>query len=197
MPADAPRARSELVRGHELELYEAHATRLLRIVARQVQTTPENIEDACHFAWVALLRRADCVQRDAALAWLAITATRNAYKLHRRQGRDASLDVIQEDGWPLPEPSTNIGPQRHVEIHEDLDVIDQLPARQQRIVWLKAAGLSYTEIADYTGDSIRTVQRQILRARSQLGELRRRTDLTVGTPPTSTPGGRKPPAAGL
>jgi DNA-binding CsgD family transcriptional regulator len=45
-------------------------------------------------------------------------------------------------------------------------------ARQQRLVWLQAAGLSYVEMAAYTGDSVRTVERQVLRAAERVRQLR-------------------------
>lgn len=61
MPAEPEVVPDDPVRGHEGELYEAHARRLLRIVAHHVRTTPENIEDACHFAWTDLLSHADRV----------------------------------------------------------------------------------------------------------------------------------------
>ena len=58
-----------------------------------------------------------------------------------------------------------------VEDREQLKLIRQLPERQQRILWLHALGLSYEEIAAYTGDTPRTVERQLLRGRSRLREL--------------------------
>ena len=51
--------------------------------------------------------------------------------------------------------------------------------RQQRLVWLQAAGLSYVELAAYTGNSIRTVERQILRATSRIRELHSRSDTST------------------
>lgn len=185
------------VRGHEVELYEAHATRLLRIVAYHVRTTPENVEDACHFAWATLIRHADRVQRDAALTWLTVTATRYAYRLHRRQGRDVSLEAILEEGRPGAETPTNLAPERQVELRQELDLTQQLPCRERRMLWLQAAGLSYAEIADCTGASTRTVERQILRARRRLMELRQRGGLAAAPTSMSTTRGRKPPALGL
>ncbi|MBV8956985.1 MAG: sigma-70 region 4 domain-containing protein, partial [Solirubrobacterales bacterium] len=39
---------------------------------------------------------------------------------------------------------------------------------QQRILWLHALGLTYAEIADYEGCTLRTVERQLLRARRRI-----------------------------
>ena len=43
-----------------------------------------------------------------------------------------------------------------------------LPARQRRLLALQGLGLSYDEISALTGDSRRTVQRQLLRGRDRL-----------------------------
>jgi len=50
-----------------------------------------------------------------------------------------------------------------------------LPERQQRVVWLHALGLSYTEMAAHEGCTRRTVDRQLLRARRAI-----RDDLRSG-----------------
>ena len=49
-----------------------------------------------------------------------------------------------------------------------LEAISELPGRQQRLVWLHGLGFSYDEIAAHTGDSSRTVERQLLRAKGRL-----------------------------
>ncbi|MGO9820233.1 MAG: sigma factor-like helix-turn-helix DNA-binding protein [Solirubrobacteraceae bacterium] len=38
-------------------------------------------------------------------------------------------------------------------------------------MWLQGFGLSYAEMAGYTGDSERTIERQVLRARRSLRRL--------------------------
>jgi DNA-directed RNA polymerase specialized sigma24 family protein len=40
-----------------------------------------------------------------------------------------------------------------------------LPIRQQRLLWLHALGLTYTEMAAHEGCTRRTVERQLLRAK--------------------------------
>jgi RNA polymerase sigma factor (sigma-70 family) len=56
-------------------------------------------------------------------------------------------------------------PDELVEQRERLETIRILPERQQRLLWLHALGLSYTEIALYAGCTPRTVERQLLRAK--------------------------------
>jgi len=62
------------------------------------------------------------------------------------------------------------------------------------MVWLQAAGLSYSEISARTGDSLRTTERQVLRARRRLAELQRPP--AAGVRPLST-ATRTAPAARL
>jgi DNA-directed RNA polymerase specialized sigma24 family protein len=55
-----------------------------------------------------------------------------------------------------------------VEWRERLELVHRLPARQQRLLWLKAIGLSYTEIAAESGLTVRSVERQLQRGRARL-----------------------------
>jgi DNA-directed RNA polymerase specialized sigma24 family protein len=66
----------------EAQLFEAHALRLRAVVSRSVRTSPVNVEDACAFAWLQLVRRRPPTV--ATFAWLRTTAIREAVKLHRR-----------------------------------------------------------------------------------------------------------------
>ena len=191
-PAHTPDQAQERLRGlADAALYGSYAQRLLRSVARQVNTTPENIEDACHFAWAQYLSHAEQVARDRAHAWLATTAIRHAYKLHARERRAGSLEAALERG---NEPVARDDPARAAELRERLALLHQLPVRQQRMVWLQAAGLSYSEISARTGDSLRTTERQVLRARRRLAELQRAP--AAGVQPLST-ATRTAPAARL
>jgi DNA-directed RNA polymerase specialized sigma24 family protein len=62
-------------------------------------------------------------------------------------------------------------PDRVLELSEKLAEVRALPLRQQRIVWLQGLGYEYTEIAAVTGESRRTVERQLSRARQRLTRL--------------------------
>jgi RNA polymerase sigma factor (sigma-70 family) len=158
----------ELVQSDEIaELYRALSGRLERIVRVSIRAPEPVIEDACQIAWSRLVDRQDQIRRETALAWLATTARREALKVLCRQRRELSLEELGEDA-----PETPAGAQTTVEeIVEHrarLGSISQLSERQQRLVWLQGLGLSYVEMAGYTGASTRTVERQILRARRTL-----------------------------
>jgi RNA polymerase sigma factor (sigma-70 family) len=146
-------------------LYRALGRRLEQIVRADVRAPDVVIEDACQFAWVRLVFHAQRVQRECVLAWLAQTARREAVKLVRRDGRDVSLDAALENEVPLGGTVGGLGPEEVFEQRQRLDLVGGLPQRQQKVLWMHALGLSYAEIALQTGYSLRTVERQLLRAK--------------------------------
>jgi len=150
------------------ELYRLLSPRLRQIVRSYVRAPEPVIEDACQIAWSRLIRHSDRVRREAALSWLATTAVREAFKLTRRDGRELSLDAELERAGELPFASHAPGPAEVVELRDRLAEVSRLPERQQRLIWMHAAGLTYVEIADRTGDTRRTVERQLLRAKGRL-----------------------------
>jgi RNA polymerase sigma factor (sigma-70 family) len=150
------------------ELYRLLAPRLRQIVRSHVHASEAVIEDACQIAWSRLIRRAEHVRRETALSWLATTAVHEAFKLSRRERRELSLDAELERAGELPVPSAAPGPAELVELRDRLGEVGRLSVRQQRLVWMQAAGLTYVEMADRTGDTLRTVERQLLRAKGVL-----------------------------
>jgi RNA polymerase sigma factor (sigma-70 family) len=138
---------------------------LRRIVAFNVHAPESVIEDACQVAWSRLLRRAGTVDREKTLAWLVTTATREAVRLLRRADRELPLETLAEVG---AEAAADLAPDQVVALRARLDGIGALPRRQQRLVWLQGFGLSYAEMSRYTGSSVRTVERQLLRAKQTL-----------------------------
>jgi DNA-directed RNA polymerase specialized sigma24 family protein len=98
--------------------------------------------------------------------WLARTAVHEAFKLLRRGRREESLDATVELGQPVSWPLAP-APDDLVEGRERIGELRLLPERQQRILWLQAFGLSYAEIAAREGCTLRTVERQVLRARDR------------------------------
>ncbi|MEA2157958.1 MAG: hypothetical protein QOD66_338 [Solirubrobacteraceae bacterium] len=146
-------------------LYRTLGRRLEQIVRADVRARDVVIEDACQFAWSRLVHHAHRVQRESALAWLAQTARREAVRLVRRDGRDISLDAVADDSGPVSPAARQPGPDELFEQRQRLAVVGSLPPRQQKVLWLHALGLSYAEISLQTGYSLRTVERQLMRAK--------------------------------
>ena len=153
------------------ELYAAESARVHRAVRRGVRARPALIEDACQSAWARYLAAQDRVNRDAAISWLIVTAIREAWRLARHEGRDLSLEALLQDTddseWePLAPDMEEIAGLRL-----RLELLRSLPERQGRLVWLQGLGLSYEEMGQATGDTGRTVQRQLLLGRHTLREI--------------------------
>ena len=153
------------------ELYGQLSKRLERIVRRDVRAPDPVIEDACQCAWVALVSNRDRVRRATTLPWLVKTAQHEAFKLVRRDGRDHSLEATVETAGDRTLRLTAPGPEELAFAHDRLGQLERLPARQRRLMWLQGFGLSYTEMAQHTGDTNRTVERQLLRARQAVRGL--------------------------
>jgi RNA polymerase sigma factor (sigma-70 family) len=149
------------------ELYGALAVRLEQIVRLDVRASDAVIEDACQVAWCRLLRHGDRVHRETAMAWLARTAVHEAFRSLDRDRREQSLERVIEEVGDLACTSTP-APEKLFEQRQRLNQVGLLPGRQQRLVWLHAFGLTYTEMAAHEHCSPRTVERQLLRARAAL-----------------------------
>ncbi len=154
--------------GNVTELYRALSGRLEQLVRRDVRASDAVIEDACQFAWSRFVHHADRVCPEAALSWLLRTAVHEAFKLIKRRDRCVSLDAVVEQAGDAGLVAPGPGPDQLLASREKLATIRALPERQQRLVWLHGFGLSYAEVARYTGYTPRTVERQLLRAKHQL-----------------------------
>jgi RNA polymerase sigma factor (sigma-70 family) len=152
-------------------LYPLLNRRLRQIVELDLDAPPGIAEDACQLAWCQLLRHAHRVEPVTVLPWLASTAKREAVRQLRREQRDASLDAVLDAGGEALLPRAMPGVAELASQRQRLAALGGLPVRQQRALWLHAAGHTYQEIAAVTGDTPRTVQRQLLRGRRRARAL--------------------------
>lgn len=146
-------------------LYAELNPQLRRILGMNVQAPDWLLDDACQMAWEALLLQAAPLERAHVLGWLATTARRHALRLLRRSQTELCLDASVPG-----EASYGVSPDPHhaAEFWERLGQIRRLPRRQQRIVWMQSLGFEYAEIAAQTGESRRSVERQLRDARRRL-----------------------------
>lgn len=150
----------------DAQLFERHAPRLKHAVSRRVCTSAANVEDACGFAWLQLVRCQP--RRSTAFAWLCTTAIREAVKLHRRTSQTVALDRM-----------TDAADARH-SLDWRLELIGagqeireaSLRPREARLVGLRVAGYSREQMAELTGETCRVVDRQLGRAQRRLRAVR-------------------------
>lgn len=158
-------------RQHMDVLYVELQPQLVRIVAANLQAPEGVIEDACQTAWGALLIHRGALAPGSELGWLCTTATREALRLIRSERATTPLHELAEPvSLDAHRPATP-DPEQALQARERLAEIRRLPVRQQRMVWLHGFGYDYLEIAAATGDSRRTVERQLTRARQRLARL--------------------------
>jgi RNA polymerase sigma factor (sigma-70 family) len=151
------------------DLYRALAGQVRQTVRCSVRAPDTVIDDACQIAWDRLLRRWGDVSRETALPWLIRTANREALRLLRRAARDVPLDRLYLNGDQTSSRVAVATPSDQIaEFRAKLDLVRALPQRQQRLIWLQGFGFSYAEMADYTGATTRTVERQLMRAKRAL-----------------------------
>jgi DNA-directed RNA polymerase specialized sigma24 family protein len=154
--------------GEVADLY-ARAAGLVRGQVCNEVTAPEAvIDDACQFAWIRLLHHRHRVGRDRAVSWLIATALHEVFKLVRRAGHDLSLEQLVEETGDLrinrsaPAPEELVGPGLRLEL------LRELPERQERLIWLQGLGFDYHEMATETGMTLRTIERQLIKGRRSL-----------------------------
>lgn len=158
-------------------LYQQHASTVLRLVRGRVRADRASIEDVCQTAWLRLCTHpeVDLAAPGAAIGWLVVTATREAWRLARARAIPAGAMIGDTgDAGELAEPAdtTHADPLEvaidHEHHRERRALLLTLTARERQFLGLQGAGLSYQEIAALSGASRRTVERQILRARGKL-----------------------------
>ncbi len=147
--------------GDETTLFAELHPKLARQVRRLVRTGEENVQDACSFAFLHLLRYQP--SRESVFSWLLTVAVREAVKLDQRGQRDRRFPA-REDGGELEPVDERADPELWLETLAALDAIAAagLTTRQARILALHAAGHTYESISELLGLSVRTVERQLL-----------------------------------
>jgi len=149
------------------ELFALHHQRLRRNVRAVVNTSDENVEDACMFAWTQFLSW-ELERIEVAYTWLTTVAIREAVKLDRRTRRTYPLHTQDDEAIDVVDPNDQLRLTRLLADAGDVVRTAGPSPRQTRILGLQVLGLGYDEIAARTGDTKRTIERQIRRARSKL-----------------------------
>ena len=158
--------------GDEQTLFTELHPRLRDHVRLLVRTSGANVDDACSFAFLQLLRYQP--DREHLYGWLLRTATREAIKLDQHAQRTAPLPVGGNDDRGAQAVDERACPELQFELLVAREAVAAagMTDRERRIVGLHAAGLTYSDVAKVTGDSERTIERQLLRGRRKLRAAR-------------------------
>jgi DNA-directed RNA polymerase specialized sigma24 family protein len=144
-------------------LYRRHASRVRRAVQGAVRGVGgELIEDACQDAWLTAIRNQDRIRAgedEQVCRYVVKTAIRRGWKLASHGRRTGQLDAERPDEQDVEE---------RVLALERLELAGA-SERQRRMLWLAGLGFSHGEIANATGSTTRTVDRQLQRGRRALG----------------------------
>ncbi len=165
-PPDTPLGPSDVIR-----LYMAFNRRLTQIVRATTGGRRPLVEDACQVAWTALICPGQRVEQRSAQGWLVRTAVREARRLMRLEVREASLEHAFEQQPDHLRSQPDGEPAELVWRRDQMQIVRLLTARQQRLVWLRALGFSYGEMAAYESATARTIRRQLEQARRRLRTL--------------------------
>jgi len=166
MPEPIPPA--ALQHDEETDLFKTHAAHLSASVRAVVSTSPANVEDACSFAWLQLLRYQPT--RETAFSWLCTTAIREAVRLDRRAKRTVSLE---RDELPsLVDRRQDLDHRVDVLFAREAIAAARLRPRESRLLGLRAGGYDRRSMTVLTGESERTVDRQLVRAQRKLAFAR-------------------------
>ncbi len=155
--------------------YRAERATLEKKVANRVSGAGRAlIEDACQAAWTVLLRRPDIDLDQRGLAWLALVATREAWRAANPTEIPTGAYALAGDRGVIAEPGAHpaatldervIDRERH---RERVAMLAELKPAERQALALKALGYSYTEIGQLTNASYTAVNRRLTEGRARL-----------------------------
>jgi RNA polymerase sigma factor (sigma-70 family) len=167
LPVHAAPARP-LDPGGLVRLFGGFQRHLEQIVRGSVPAAEALVEDACQVAWMELINNRERVAAENAPGWLVTTAIHAALRLYRQEGREDSLELTLERTPGAAGRVIGPDPEEVAWRRQQVLRLRLLSVRQQRLVWLRALGLSIDEMASHEHCTTRTVRRQLERARRTL-----------------------------
>ena len=132
--------------------FDAHATRLLRYVARLVGE--EAARDIVQQTFMKLWEVDPPPVGDHLAPWLYTVCRRSAIDLRRKESRM----LAHQAELRVAPPPTGVTVETKVEANQILAMLDSLPEGEREVLRLRfASGMAYREIAEVTGKPIGTV----------------------------------------
>jgi len=149
-------------------LYAEVSAKLRRCVARQVNTSVANVDDACAHAWLKLIEVQP--RGDTKFAWLCTVAIRKAWSLDAIDRRTTDLETSGA-------VERHTAPDRaDVEFAELVQVLGTIHPRRRELLLLHAAGFTSSELGARGGISQQRARQLIYRARLQVKSRSARCD---------------------
>jgi RNA polymerase sigma factor (sigma-70 family) len=171
-----PMARQQSI----LYAVQNYGKRLFGFIRSRVKTD-EDAEDILQDVWYQLSSVIDTEPVGQLSAWLYRVSRNKIVDRNRKKGTLALEDLAYEDedgDWLFPEAllADTLNPEHELEnqyIRERFfDALQELPENQRNVfVWNELEDLTLQQIADQTGDSIKTI---ISRKRYAVAHLRKR-----------------------
>jgi RNA polymerase sigma-70 factor (ECF subfamily) len=171
LPSDVSSGHAAGVESDILILFDRCAPQLLRYVT-SLGLSAEETEDVVQEVFLALFRHLR-LGRDASnlTGWLFRVAhnlaLRQRNKARRRRAHDVRDEtLLRQQIDPAPDPETQLA---QIERRRRLRaVVDALPERERRCVFLRAEGLTYRDIGAALCVSLGTVAKSLTRAMARL-----------------------------
>ena len=160
--------------GDEQALFERYERRLRVATRLAVNTSPDIVDDACAFAWMALITHQP--RRETVFPYLKTIARNEALRLDglARALKPIAGELEHDEEHPIgarvpaARHRTAEASQQILELKERLAV---LPEREREAVFLSAAGWRYTDVAERLGISTTRVNQLVSRASLRMREM--------------------------
>lgn len=162
--SDLQSANPDVAAGAE-RLFARYDRRLQRYLAKTVNTSAANLEDARAHAWLKLLETQP--RGDTIFAWLRTVAEREAWRLDRLDRRTDAMSAASSQ----PAPASAMR-----EYADMLAGLQTIHPRRRQLLLDYAAGHTTRELAARHGISEPRVLALISRARQQLAQRTGRTE---------------------
>jgi RNA polymerase sigma factor (sigma-70 family) len=160
-------------RGDEPELYLAYNHVLNGLIRRDVGAAPEDIEDACQFAWIQFFRYQPDRDRNWR-AWLYRTAQREAWRLTavRRSEVRIEPETRARGRGTTEEPADPRDRlDERVEFLAAMQELSRLSIRMQQTVIVRSQVRKQIEVAEILGVTTARVNYLLRRASEKLDEM--------------------------
>lgn len=164
MPAETNRPQQ----GDEYALFVRYDARLHAATFRATGASREDIDDACAYAWMQLVRHQP--RRETVYPWLLTVSRREATRL-RDVAQGHRYDPVDGLEPMLPD---RVDPIAGAEaVMDGRHRLSELSERGRKTVFLHGAGYTYADIADELGVSPQRVQKVGSRALNHLRNIER------------------------